>query len=648
MLPMGHARSNGRVLGIAMLLLLAVAVVSWFALRHRGSTRSSAALGSASSNADASPPRARRVPGSGLRPSRPIRLSGADAVRDEDSSSGAISGHVLSEVGSTPVPGARLSFAGPSGLQTVTADGEGKFGFEAPKPGTYALAMATADGYLPFAPDWGDSPFRFEARAGEILSGVSLYLTPAIDYEGKIVDSKGEPVAGARVRVVGADVSELTLAPAPEEWESGPDGTFHFHAQDGAVLEATHARFAPGRGLVDFSVQVGKHLTIRLGDVADAAAPGEALAGVVLSPDGAPVPDAVVTARMHASNPAGIDARLLGTESTTTDEAGRFAFTLTPGVYSVAATAAEWATARQRGVRTPARELILRMAGSSAIEGTVTDGKTGAPVAAFTVYVAERLGPLQLDNVSVASAYDAQGHYRVAGLREGAYVVEVAAYGYAPSGERRVEVGASTEEAAVADFGLLPGGRVTGVVVDAKTSKSIEGARVSLEGGVRSGPSTAQPVAGTVTDGEGRFTLPGLGSGLQSILVAASGHHGRLISGIEGGPGRDVGPITVELNPTDGDEQPRIELAGIGAVLSARGDALVIGRVIEGGGAAEAGLVPGDAILAVDDRSVVELGFQGSIERIRGPEGSVVRLLVRKAGQEEPSTLTVPRRRIRS
>jgi C-terminal processing protease CtpA/Prc len=151
-----------------------------------------------------------------------------------------------------------------------------------------------------------------------------------------------------------------------------------------------------------------------------------------------------------------------------------------------------------------------------------------------------------------------------------------------------------------------------------------------------------------VTDGEGRFVLPGVGSGLQSILVAAAGHHGRLISGIEAGPGLDVGPITEELTPMEADEQPRIELEGIGAVLSAKGDALVIGRVIEGGGAAEAGLVPGDAIVAVEGRSVVDLGFQGSIERIRGPEGSVVQLSVRKAGQDEPVTLAVPRRRIRS
>jgi C-terminal processing protease CtpA/Prc len=81
-------------------------------------------------------------------------------------------------------------------------------------------------------------------------------------------------------------------------------------------------------------------------------------------------------------------------------------------------------------------------------------------------------------------------------------------------------------------------------------------------------------------------------------------------------------------------------------VLAAQGDALVIGRVLEGGGAAEVGLAVGDAVLAVDGVPVQTLGFQGSIEWIRGPEGSTVRLTVRRGDAGAPTEIDVPRRRI--
>ena len=93
-------------------------------------------------------------------------------------------------------------------------------------------------------------------------------------------------------------------------------------------------------------------------------------------------------------------------------------------------------------------------------------------------------------------------------------------------------------------------------------------------------------------------------------------------------------------------EEPKLELTGIGAALTPKDEVLLIGRVLPGGGAAEAGLVPGDAILSVDGIPVVKLGFNGCIQRIRGPEGSTVLLAVRKAGGEEIQ-LEVYRRKIR-
>lgn len=154
-------------------------------------------------------------------------------------------------------------------------------------------------------------------------------------------------------------------------------------------------------------------------------------------------------------------------------------------------------------------------------------------------------------------------------------------------------------------------------------------------------------VAEATTDAAGRFALEGLAEGLRSVSAMAAGHHGRLLSGLAVSEGGDIGPVTIELAPVKPGEDPRMELTGIGAVLSARGDALVIGQVMPGGGAAAAGLAPGDAIVAIDGAGVVDVGFEPAIQRIRGPEGSVVILSVRKGGEGTPVEIAVRRTRVR-
>jgi C-terminal processing protease CtpA/Prc len=77
---------------------------------------------------------------------------------------------------------------------------------------------------------------------------------------------------------------------------------------------------------------------------------------------------------------------------------------------------------------------------------------------------------------------------------------------------------------------------------------------------------------------------------------------------------------------------------GIAAVLGMQPDGIIIRQVMPGGGAALAGIVPGDVILAVDGTGVEQMGFGDAVQLIRGPEGTVVVLTV-KRGQD---TVTIP------
>ena len=111
----------------------------------------------------------------------------------------------------------------------------------------------------------------------------------------------------------------------------------------------------------------------------------------------------------------------------------------------------------------------------------------------------------------------------------------------------------------------------------------------------------------------------------------AQGFHRRIVSGLKIKDGADVGPVIIAMNPIAEDEEPKLELTGIGAVLSGEGDGLLINQVFPNAGAVEAGLGPGDLILALDGTKVTDLGFGGAIERIRGREGTSIILQVRQA-----------------
>jgi hypothetical protein len=640
-------------LALRAVAVIVILVLLWRRLSSKGTAPpapGSAAVPAPCAVAPKKPAPARR-PGhgraEGAPPPSPLRLTAARAEHDPTLKSGSFEGRVVSWATGETVAGASLSFARGDVTSAVTSDPSGSFRFEPEGPGLYTLAIVTKEGFFPFSPEWGQSPITFNARPGERIRDVTIYLSPEIEYVGVVLDAEKRPTAGAAVRVLHASRASRFTTDAR--------GEFRFAAPDDTILEARHPSHGVGRAAVDFSVQVSRRLSITLHPEKGAEATGS-ISGRVLDPKGAPLEGALVRATESSvsaadeppNSPPRAATWLLPTILDATDDEGRFVLEgIDAASYDVVASHPGFGPATARGVAPGAADLTLRLAGGARLQGVVRDQASGSPVAAFTVVVARRLGPLEREAGAQIAVFDAQGHYEVEGLSPGDYAVMVAAHGYAPSPAATLAVPDPPSDVEN-NFSLVRGGRVSGTVTDEESKAPLEGARVSLEGRMEADTSAVPLLAETTTDAAGHFELEGLAAGLRSITVIAAGHHGRVISGLTVANGGDVGPLAVALRRTQEGEEPRLELTGIGAVLSAKEDALVISQVIDGGGAKEAGIGPGDAIVAIDGTTVIEIGFENAIQRIRGPEGTSVTLAVRRAKGGEITTYVVYRRRIRA
>jgi len=147
------------------------------------------------------------------------------------------------------------------------------------------------------------------------------------------------------------------------------------------------------------------------------------------------------------------------------------------------------------------------------------------------------------------------------------------------------------------------------------------------------------------TGADGRFTLEQVPPDAMSLYAQKEGYLTRIVTLGPLPEEGDYPPVAIGLTPRASGDDASVELTGIGAVLEARREWLAVVNVIPGGGATDAGLVPGDQILAIDGTPVAGLGYERAIGVIRGPEGTTVVLRVRRDGRE--SDVVVTRKRVR-
>jgi len=85
---------------------------------------------------------------------------------------------------------------------------------------------------------------------------------------------------------------------------------------------------------------------------------------------------------------------------------------------------------------------------------------------------------------------------------------------------------------------------------------------------------------------------------------------------------------------------------GIGAWVDATGDYLEIISPMPGSPAEEAGLKPGDIVLAIDGEDMTGIDGNLVIKKVMGPAGSDVTLTIQREGRAEPFNVTVTREEI--
>ncbi|MGE0547373.1 MAG: carboxypeptidase regulatory-like domain-containing protein [Kofleriaceae bacterium] len=318
-----------------------------------------------------------------------------------------------------PIAGAEVIDAERAGskpednTESVKTDSAGKATVKPVRPG-YVRVSASATGYAPA------SSFTSVGSAGA-TGQITITLHKGFSVSGRVVDSRGKPVANATV--------------------SSRSGLWGFNdALDDDVTTATDGKFtiaALAPGSYTLSVVDGEHAPTRSAPVAVTDRPvtgveitmndGGLLAGTVVDSAGNPVPFATVRVARSASDAEagwGVHAR-----QATTDQRGTFELRGLPRAHQRARAESETAASKLAEVdlieKSELRDVKLVLDVTGTIAGTVVDD-TGAPVAEVQVNAfPDILGGESGEGVALAgmssATTDGGGGFTIRGLPDGKY-----------------------------------------------------------------------------------------------------------------------------------------------------------------------------------------------------------------------------------
>ena len=260
-------------------------------------------------------------------------------------------------------------------------------------------------------------------EAGLVTSAIDADLEGVGSIAGTVVDTDGNPVDGATVSASG---------PSYRSSQTGPDGAYQIDGLSAGDYQVAFRAGGLAREYYDDSISQSSSVqvsvvpnTVSTG-IDAGLAPGTAISGQVIGPDGAAIPYSSVTLELKGS---GYDEYV---DSVQTDGSGFFEFNDLPSADFVlsaqASTTGLVSTFYDGAVDRAGAQIVtptvgstpnveIRMIAGGGISGVVTD-ESGAPVPFVTVAASSFSGGHYLQG---ATAGD--GSYRITGVPAGSYEV---------------------------------------------------------------------------------------------------------------------------------------------------------------------------------------------------------------------------------
>jgi uncharacterized GH25 family protein len=445
-----------------------------------------------------------------------INVSAGDARETLRLEPGApVSGRVI-DPGGAPVSGARVTYHGASNW---SQQADARFdGVETGKDGTFAFPALPA-GSFRFA-----ASHETLARASSQLvtldgktevRDVVIALSAGSVVRGKVLDTRQQPVAGARVRI-GVTARRQMIFEPPRQAYTDSTGAFEIKGLPRRELMAVAMHETGASQSVDVDTSGGDVSDVKL--VIDVTG---SIAGIVVDPAGNPLEGIQVSAGPNFRDQGAVSDftqfRLRGFPQELTDSAGKFTLTgLAPGSYMINASRAQDASRRRFAAegtvaQTGTIDLKIVLQPEGGVKGKVAFADGSAP-GMFTVQVG-----------FAQQSFTGTGEFELDALAPQKYEVSVRG----PTFQTRA-VGVTIEPGKVADVGTIrvERGRVLAGVVIAD-GQPVPNATVfagrQLFGNGTSNTANFGPMGqGTkqaTTDAAGKFSVSGFNAGDLALVA---------------------------------------------------------------------------------------------------------------------------------
>ncbi len=422
----------------------------------------------------------------------------------------SISGHVLSSEGES-LQGVRIvalperldneAIKPSENLRFWTITGAlGEYSFRGLPAGEYMIRSARQDPYY---------PARVSAQTGSDYADLVMSRKSEMLVEGRVVGSFGEPLEG--VTVFPTLLGQASV-------QTGLDGRFELPLSVKPGIASLTLRFQMA-GYTDQSrrIQLGNHLepvTKEVRVVMDMVQSWTSLDGMVTNDAGQPLAGRPVELRPQAGR---------RTQSTTTDESGRYAFDFvaSPADYRLFVSGGKGFKDVEREIHVTTfgneADVVAEAYKTGAVAGRLVN-QNGLPVPDFELV----LKNVESRNPITVVRTDSLGNFEIPAAPAGELVFSSVSTPSVLVKGLQLEPGERVDMPMVLDWGDHS---IRGQVVDSR-GNPVPASRVVLNWSHRDERLDTQTTRRTATDAQGRFAFSNLGPGPHSLKVDAPGFLG--------------------------------------------------------------------------------------------------------------------------